>query len=90
MTLITGIVAAVICQGVVTISIYLISGNIDIISVESLIQFILIVGMFVIGVPIILHIIGIREGDEILTDERTISISHKTDVLSPEGDVDED
>ncbi|PXF56308.1 MAG: hypothetical protein C4B59_17100 [Candidatus Methanogaster sp.] len=78
MTFITGIVAAVICQDVVTISIYLITGNITIISIESLIQFILIVGMFVIGVPIILYIIGLRKGDEILVDERTVSISHKS------------
>lgn len=41
-------------------------------------QFTLIVGMFVIGVPIILYIVGIRKGDEILADERTVSISHKS------------
>jgi len=78
MTLIMGIVVAVIVEGIVVISIYLNTGNIDIVSISSLLQFILIVGMFVIGVPIVLYIAGIRKGDEIIADERTISISHKS------------
>ena len=77
MTLIVGIVVAVIVEGVAVISIYLNTGDI-VISILSLMQFILTVGMFVIGVPIILYIIGIREGDEILVDERTVSISAKS------------
>ncbi|HIE30863.1 MAG TPA: hypothetical protein EYP67_00560 [Methanosarcinales archaeon] len=80
MALITGIVVAAICEGIVIISIYLITGNIDIVSIESLIQFILIVGIFVIGVPITLYIAGIRKGDEILVDERTIAISNKSNT----------
>ena len=78
MTLTAGIVIAGIVEGIVVISIYLNTGNIDIHPIESLMQFILIVGMFVIGVPIILYIVGIRKGDEILADERTVSIAHKS------------